>query len=166
MRDVHVAADDDRLFLVQLLEVRAERVLERHAEIDAHELALGVRRIDRDEVELRVFRADHAALGVDLRKADPVRNRERLRFREHGRARVPLLFGGEPVFRIARKVEIRLLLLHFRLLQADDVRVLRLQEVGKPLRHAGPKAVYVPRNQLQSKITSHFHKSVLYYWIL
>ncbi len=66
VRHVHVAADDDRLFLAQVVEVLAESVLELPCGSQCAQVALGVRRVDRDEVEVQVFRGDDAALGVDL----------------------------------------------------------------------------------------------------
>jgi len=110
---------------VQLFEIRAELILKRHTKINAHKLSLSVRRVHGHKVKLREFRADHAPLAVKLFVADAIRHIKRLCFCKDRRAGIPFFLGGVPEFRVPRKIKIRLLALHFRFLQADNIGVFR-----------------------------------------
>ena len=146
---IHVPADDDGLFLPQGSEVLPEGVLKGHAVLDAGQVPLGVGGVHRHQEKLLILRGDDTALPVELLPADAVGDREGLPLGEDGRAGIALAGGGGvPILVVAGELEIRLLPLHFRLLQAEDVGAFRLQKLGEALAHAGPQAVYIPRGQL------------------
>ena len=144
MRDVHVAADHDGLYVVELDEVVAEGVLPLHAVVEALEPVLGVRRVDADEVEVLELQRYDPALGVVLGVAEIVGDAEGLYARKYGGAGVALLFGVAPELLIARQVELQLSGLQFSLLQAEYVGVEAPEDVLKALFHNGAQAVYVP----------------------
>ena len=58
MRDIHVAADDDGLLLVEPLDIHAEILFPAHAVHQPRQPALAVGRVDRDKVKLVVFERD------------------------------------------------------------------------------------------------------------
>ena len=141
MRDVHVAADHDGLYVVELHEVFAEGVLPLHAVVEALEAVLGVRRVDADEVEVLELQRYDPALGVVLGVAEIVGDAEGLYARKYGGAGVALLFGVAPELLIARQVELQLSGLQFSLLQAEYVGVEAPEDVLKALFHNGAQAV-------------------------
>ena len=80
--------------------------------------------------------------------AHAVGHGERLALGEDGRAGIALFLGGIEVFVISLGGNLRLTGLHFRLLQAEEVRVLRGKVIAKALAKACAQAVDVPGNQL------------------
>lgn len=148
VRDIEVAADDDRLLRIQSHEVRAERILPLHAVSEALEAALRVRRVDRHEVAVGELQCDHTALVVVLLDAEPIRDRKRLDAREDGRARIALALRAVPVLAVARQVKDGLLRLHLCLLQREDIRIELHERLHEALLEAGPKAIDIPGNAL------------------
>ena len=67
-------------------------------------------------------------INEDAEKAsltDAIRHIKRLCFCKDRRAGIPFFLGRVPKFRVPRKIKIRLLALHFRFLQADNIGVFR-----------------------------------------
>ena len=146
---IHVTAHNHRLFFLQGDKIGAERVLKFHTELDARKLPLRIGGIHSNQIKIREFRGDDPALPVKGFVPDPKGHRLRLFSGKESRTGVSLLdYGRIPVFVIAGKFEIRLFLLHLRLLQADHIRSFRLQKFGEPLSHTGPQAIYIPGHQL------------------
>ena len=116
--------------------------------------ALRCARIDRDEPEVRVFERDDAPLGIVLGNAEIILHGERRVFGEDRRAGIALLLRRAPELLIARKVQLDLAGLQLRLLQAEKVGVLRMENVLEAFFYAGSESVDVPREK------SHFVSSV------
>src|SRR5690606_36710067 len=99
---------------------------------------------------------DRTPLVVVLHDAQPLVHRQRFAFREDRRAAVPLLRRRTEVHRVAlgphhvRHVT-RVTL---RLLQAQHIRLLRLEDVHKTLVQHGPQPVHVPGKQLHRRACS------------
>ena len=144
VRHVQVAAVDHRLHRVQLQEVFAEVVLPFHAVVQPRQLILGVGGVAAYQPEvLKLGGDDPPLVAVDVR-AKIVGDGQRLPPGEHGGAGVAGLVRAVPEHVVARQVELRLLRAHFRLLQADDVRVREGAEIQKSLAQTRPQAVDVP----------------------
>lgn len=101
MRHIQISAKDDRLFGVKLLQVAAQVILPLHTVVDARQLVLGVGYIEVDEVEIRVFQRDGAALMVMDILVQAVPHAERRCFGPDRRARVALFIGAVDVLGIA-----------------------------------------------------------------
>ena len=82
MRDIHIAAHDDRLLRIQLYQILAEGILPRHAVIQTLEFILRVGRIHGNEVEFAVVGGDDTALVVVLLNAKTIGDVLRLGFGE------------------------------------------------------------------------------------
>ena len=145
MGHVHVAADDDRLFGIELLQVVLEIVFPMHAVVEAAEAVLGVGRIDVDEVEVGHLERDDAPFVVVLIDADAVGNRQRLMAGEDGCSGVAFLVGGVPVALVAIELEVELSGLHLRFLQAEEVGIQLAEGVAEAFSLAGAQPVDVPR---------------------
>ena len=74
MRHVHVPCHDDRFFLFQLFQIRAEIVLPFHPVIKARQFILGVGRIYGDKVIIPELAGDHAAFLIVFFDPDAVRH--------------------------------------------------------------------------------------------
>ena len=72
VRHVHVAADDNRLFLVQAYQICPEIVFPLHSVIQSLEFFLGVRGIDANQVKGVEFQGNDPAFQVVLVYADSV----------------------------------------------------------------------------------------------
>ena len=62
MRNIEVAAVDDRLFAVKLGKVRAQSVLELHAVVDSFKFILRIRHIAAYKVKIFILAGDNASL--------------------------------------------------------------------------------------------------------
>ena len=155
MRHVQVAAEDDRLFGVQLLQIAAQVVLPLHTVVNARQLILGVGHVEIDQIKIRVFQRDGAALVVVDVLVEAIAHRQRRRFGPDGRAGVALFVGAVDVLGVARGRKIRLSGLHFGLLNAEEVRVQRVEHILKAFFQAGAQTVDVPADE--------FHGMVLLY---
>ena len=162
VRHVHVAADDDGLFLVQRQQIAAEIVLPRHAVRQPPQPVLTVRRIDIHQIEVRHLQRDDAPLAVVLPDAHAVADAQRLQARIDGRPAVPLLLGIVPVRPVARKLQAELTLLQLRLLQTEEIGVQRLESLLEILTHNSPQAVHIPTDKLHipSKFSAKLHKKI------
>ena len=147
MRHVQVAAEDDRLFGVQLLQIAAQVVLPLHTVVNARQLVLGVGHVEIDQIKIRVFQRDGAALVVVNVLVEAIAHRQRRRFGPDGRAGVALFVGAVDVLGVARGRKIRLSGLHFGLLNAEEVRVQRVEHVLKAFFQAGAQTVDVPADE-------------------
>ena len=145
MRDIHIAAHDDRLFLIQSAQVLAEGILPRHAVIQTLQLILRVGRIHGNEVEFAVVGGDDTTLVVVLLNAETIGDALRLGLGKQRHAGVPLLLCRVPVFAVAAlKRHISLSRLHLGLLQAQHIRLLGGDEIKETLAHARTQTVYIP----------------------
>ena len=154
MGDIHVPADDDRLFPVQIQQIAPEGVLPGHAVIQTGQAALAVGGIDRDKIKGGILQGDDAALVIMLREADAVADGEGLPLREDCGAAVALFLGGIHVQQIALRGNIRLTGLHFGLLQAEEIRVRGAEIIHEALAHAGAQTVDIPGNKSRHFRTS------------
>ena len=118
MRDVQIAAVNDRLFRVQPQQIRAQRVFPLHAVWKALEAVLRIGRIAADEIEFRVLRRDEPTFVVVRVKAQPILDGKRGLLRQNRRAGIALFLGGIKIAMIAVQLEDGLLRLELRLLQA------------------------------------------------
>ena len=145
MRDIHIAAHDDRLLRIQLYQILAEGILPRHAVIQALEFILRVGRIHGNEVEFAVIGGDDTALVVVLLNAKTIGDALRLGFGEQRHAGVSLLLCRVPVFAVAAlERHISLSRLHLGLLQAQHIRLFGGDKIKETLAHARTQTVYIP----------------------
>ena len=100
---------------------------------------------------------------VQLLHPDAVGHGERLVPGEDRRAGVALLLGGVPVLPVARQVQLDLMRLCLRLLQAEEIGVQRPEGVLKALLQAGADAVDVPRDQFHGLLLLFFLMVTNYY---
>ncbi len=128
------------------------------AQLQPRKIVLGIRRVDRDHVELLEFRGDDAAfvprVALELigkrellREAvgKAVDDLERLLLREDGGSRIAFLLGRVPVLVVVRQIDFRLAFLGLGFLQAQDVGLVLGDEFLKgALFHHGTNAVDVP----------------------
>lgn len=147
---VHVAADDDGLPRVEFLQIAAELVFPLHAVVQPPQFVLRVGRVDIHQVERGHLQRDDTPLAVVLLAAYAVADTDGLVTGVDGRARVALLLGVVPVRRVAFEGQIDLPGLHLGLLQAEEVGIQAVEDVGKAFVYAGPQAVDVPRYELHS----------------
>ena len=147
VRDVQIAAEDDRLLGVELLQVAAQVVLPLHAVVDARQLVLGVGHIEVHKVKIRVFQRDGAPLVVVDVLVETVPYRQCGRFRPDGRTGVALFVGAVDIFGVACRCKIRLTGLHLRLLNAEEIRIQRVEGILKALFQAGAQAVDIPADE-------------------
>src|SRR5258708_8126854 len=163
MRHIEVAAENDRLGLLQLLAIGKEgRIPVLESQRQAAEIVLGVRRVNRHDIEFLEFRRhDPAFLGavalqfIGEREAfcklegKAVDDGQRFLFRKNRGARIPLLHGGIPVLAVIGQIDLELSTLGLGLLQTDDIGPKLLQ---KRLKHLfldhGANAVDIPGKNL------------------
>ena len=144
MRDVQIAAVDDRLLLVKSLDVGEEVVLPAHAVVEALEAVLTVRGVDGDEVEVVILERDDPALVIVLVDADAIADRERSVLCKYRGAGVSLLLGVVPVALVAFEAQVDLTLLQFCLLQAEKVGAYLIKNICEALAHDSTQTVDVP----------------------
>ena len=146
--DVQIATDDHRFLLVELLEVHAEVFFPAEPVLQAREFALTVGRVAGNHVEVLIFQRDQPALVIMQLAAHAVGNGERLMLRQNRRAGIALFLGRVKVLMITLCGNLRLAGLHFRLLQAEVICILRSKVVAKALAKTSAQAIDVPGNQL------------------
>ena len=144
MRDVQIAAVNDRLFRVQPQQIRAQCVFPLHAVWKALEAVLRIGRIAADEIEFRVLRRDEPTFVVVRVKAQPILDGKRGLLRQNRRAGIALFLGGIKIAMIAVQLEDGLLRLELRLLQADHIGIFLRTVVKKALAETRPQAVDIP----------------------
>ena len=111
-----IAAGDDGLARVQLLELLAERVIPAEPVVDALEGVLRIRSVAGDKIKLLIFERDHPPLVVEVVNAHAVGDGKGCVLCKDGRAGIALFLGRVPELRIYREVNRDLLRLQFRLL--------------------------------------------------
>ena len=149
-RHIQIAADHDRLMRIQLLQMLAEHILPHHAVIKAQQSILRVRRVHSHQIKIVKLQRNHASLGIMLCLPQTIMHSQRLHLRENRRTAIALALSAVPVFLIAGELKARLLALHLRFLQADNIRRRLCQKIGKALRHAGTQSVNVPRKKFHN----------------
>ena len=147
MGHVQIAAEDDRLFGIQLQQVGAESVLPCHPVVQPLEAVLAVGGVAVDEVKLRVFQRQHTALVVVLFNADAGGHAQRRGLAPAGCAGVALLLRRVCIFRVALGGEVGLPGLHLGLLHREHVRVQRGEACGKIVGQTGAQPVHVPADE-------------------
>ena len=144
MRHVQVAAEDDRLFGVQLLQIAAQVVLPLHTVVNARQLVLGVGHVEIDQIKIRVFQRDGAALVVVDVLVEAIAHRQRRRFGPDGRAGVAFFLGAVPILLIAGQLHLSLALLHLCLLQTENIRICLFKKIHKSFLHTCTDSIYIP----------------------
>ena len=142
MRDIQVAAKDDRLR--ETAEIGAHVILPAHAIVQAFEAVLRVRDIGAHEEQIRIFQGDHAPLVVMFVDADAIAHGQRIMFRIDRSAGVPLLVGIVPIGLIPEELQVDLAGLQLGLLQTEEIGIQVRKHVREPFPRHGPQAVYVP----------------------
>ena len=82
MRDVEIAAVNNRLFLFQLFHVCKKVIFPYLPVGETGEIFFGIRHIDRDQVKIRILHRDHTALMVVFLDAKSQRHVQRFFFYE------------------------------------------------------------------------------------
>ena len=118
--------------------------------MQTRELALAVRRIAGDHVEVVVFQCDQATLVVMQLTAHAVLHRKRLVLGQDRRAGISLFLGRVKILVIALGGNLSLSGLHLCLLQAEKICILRGKVIAKALAKTGAQAVDVPGNQFHA----------------
>ena len=121
VRNVHIAADDHRLFGVQLQQKLPECIIPGHAVIQTGQLALGVGRIDRHQIKLLKLTGDDSAFVVMLGDVHTIFHRKRRHLCKNSRAGIALFHSAVPILLIALQLQCQLIGLHFCLLQTNSV---------------------------------------------
>ena len=147
MGHIEVAAHDDGFLLVEFHQIATEGVLPRHAVVQTLEAVLAVGCVTGHEVETGHLEGDDTALMVMLLDADAIGHAHRFVPAVDGRARVPLLLGIVPIGAVTVKLQVQLSLLHLGLLQAEEIGVQFLEDVGKALAGHCTQAVHIPRDE-------------------
>src|SRR5882672_52412 len=165
VRDIEVAAKNDRLGLLQLLAIGEEgRIPVFESQRQAAEVVLGIGRVDRHDIKFLEFRRhDPAFLGAialqfvgkreALRKLErkAVDDGQRLLLRENRSARIALLHRGIPVLAVVRQIDLELSALGLGLLQTDDIGPELVEKRLKyPFLDDGANAVDVPGKNLHA----------------
>ena len=144
MRNVEVAAEDDRLRFVKGEKIFPKVVLPLHTVVKPTQSVLCVRRIAGDEIKLFKFKCYQSSLRVVHRNIHAVEYGYRLFFCENCRARITLFFGIVPILIISVKRKVNLSLLKLRFLKTENVCVKLLERVKKAFLYARTDSVYIP----------------------
>src|SRR6266403_2949407 len=166
MRHIEVAAENDRLGLLQLRAIGEEGGIPMlESQRQTAEIVLGVRRVHRHDVEFSEFRRhDPPFLGaVALQfigegeafcklERETVGHGQRLLLRKDRRAGIALLHRGIPVLAIVGQIDLELPALGLGLLKTDDVGLKLLEKrLEYPLLDHCANAVDVPGENLHRK---------------
>ena len=153
MRDVEVAAQNNRLLIVQPLDVLQHVLVPLLPVAQTDQAPLRVGHVRVDEEKFVKLQGQSSALGVVLLLPDSLHAAERVLLAQHGHPAVPLL-----VLRFVPVVFVLLLFLNFRrqvfggalcFLETDYVGVVFQQPIKSLLFDVGADAVDVPRSDLQ-----------------
>ena len=144
MSHVHIPTDDHRFFILKLRYIIPEVVLPFHPVGKPLQLVLRVRHINGDEIILSHIQGNEPSLLVMF--LYPHAQDHFLRFlpRKNGSSGIALPFCIVPILMITRKLYLQLSLLHFTLLNAEDIRIQLLKSIPKALVPAGADSVYIP----------------------
>ena len=144
MSDIQIAAENHRPLLLQIFQIRKKCILPFHPVRKPGQLILGIRRIDSDQIKLRILQSDHTPFSVVLRNTDPIRDGQRFLLCKNCSSGISLFLGVIPVLIIARKIQLDLSLLQFCLLDAENICVGFPEVLQKAFVHAGAQSIYVP----------------------
>ena len=100
--------------------------------------------------EIIIFQSNSAAFGIVAVDTDIVSHGKGRVFREDGSARIALFLGIGPVALISGQIQLYLSLLQLSLLQAEEIRAERPEDILEALLHSSPQAVYIPRYESHS----------------
>jgi len=156
VRHVQVAAEDDRLLRVKLLEIFAEVILPRHSVVQTLQAVLRVGRIAAHQEEVSHLQRDDTPLVVVRVYADAIAHVQRLMTGEDGRARIAFLLGRVPIRLIAFKLNVELAGLHLRLLKAEEIGIQLTENISEAFALAGAQAVHIPTNQFHGRLVVWF----------
>ena len=148
MRHIHVATNDDRLLLVELLKIGLKIIFPTHAVVKAPKFFLRIRCVDRNKIEIVHLHRDDTPLVVVLINPDAIRYVQRLSARKDSCSAIALFIGIIPIRLITIEVQIQLSGLHLRLLKAEEIGIKLTENVTKTLTLTSPKAIHIPRNKL------------------
>ena len=143
-RHIQITADNNRLLCIQLLQISTEHILPHHAVIKTRQAILGIRRIHRHQIKALKLQRNHTTFLIVLLLPQAIGNSQRLNPRKNSSTAVSLTLRTVPILLVAGEYKIRLLALHLRFLQANNIRRSLLQKFGKALRHAGTQTVNIP----------------------
>ena len=150
VRDIEIATDNDRLFLLQLFEVSAEGGFPLLGPVvETREFALGIRGVDIDEVKFLVFEGDNTPLAVVLLDPDAVGGASRFVCGEGGGAGIAGFLRGVPMRREARRPGHLGDLLGFRFdfLQAEHIGLFGGPKFEEAFAEDRAEAVDVPGDE-------------------
>ena len=150
VRDIEVAANDDRLFLFQFFEVRAKSGLPLLSAIfQAGQFALGIRRVDIDQEKVLAFEGNHAPLAVVLLNPDAAGGVLGFLLGERGSAGIAGFFRGVPMRReAARPGDLGDLLgFGFDFLQAEHIGLFGVPKFEEALAENRAEAIDVPGDE-------------------
>lgn len=131
--NVQIAADDNRLYCVQRAEMLAERILPSHAVVDALQAVLRVGRVAGEKVKFRVFQRDDAPLMIEFLDSEPIGDVQRRALGENRRAGIAFFLGRVLELLIAWQIKLDLMRLRLGFLQAENVRIYRVEHVLEAL---------------------------------
>ena len=153
MCHIQIATENNRLFLLQLLQKLAKIILPLHPIRKSRQLILGVRRIAGHHIIIRVLRRNDAPFMIVLLNAETVAHAKRLLLRKQRCSRISFLLRIAPILIIPRKLQINLPFLQLALLNTENIRIQLMKYIQKSLSHTRPQAVYVPGNHFFHSIS-------------
>ena len=112
-----------------------EIILPAHTVAESGQFPFTVGRVNRQQVEVPHIQRNDPAFMVMLLHAHAVGHLQRLLLGEDGRAGIAFLFRIVPVLMITRQIQFHLSRLHLRLLQAEYIRIQRVETLHKALAH-------------------------------
>ena len=140
MRNIQISAENHRLVLFQLLQIREKVVLPFHPIIQPSQTVLGIGCIHCNHIIVRVFQRDYSALVIVFLDSDAVCDRQRFLLCKNRRPGIALFLRIIPELFIARQLHLDLPRLKLRLLQTENIGV----RLHKALCHTGAKPIHIP----------------------
>ena len=122
MRDVKIAAVDDRTFIRKITQIHTDRVLKVCTEIETSESFLRIWGVGSHKGKSGIEQRDRSAFRVETIVADPEADAFRLFLRKYGRSGITLLLCAEIPGMVSGGRVVQLLRQRFDLLQRNDVR--------------------------------------------
>lgn len=120
---IEVPAQDHRLLLLQLLEIRSEIVLPLHSVVKPFKLSFGIWSIHIHKIKSLEFQSDYAALIIVLLDADTAGGGYRFDFGKYRSAGIAFFLRIIPELVIALKLQLYLTLLQLGFLQAEYIGI-------------------------------------------
>ena len=160
MGHIEITADNHRLFPVQPPQIIPEGLFPDQPVFQPLQRPLGIRRIHRHAVKLRILQGNDPSLMVMLLDSQSIGHLQRLLAAEHRRTGIALLLRTVPILGIAVELQDGLLRLHLRFLQAENIRIQRLEGLHESLGKTGPQTIDIPGNELHLPFPSITVKTV------